>query len=611
VRTSRLIWRFFLPCAALLVLTASVTGWLAVRRIAGLRESDGLESLRSKARLLAEVARPSLRGPEEADLHVRLQLLGAQGLARLTVIRADGRVLADSQAPDLAVVGAHGVEREELREALTEPFGVARRQSDTTRELTDYVALRVEEGGRSLGWVRAARPALDAQAEGAEVRMIVFGTAAGALAVSLLAAFLLARRLARPLRALTEAATAMAGGDLGRRVRVQGARELGDLAGAYNRMADELGARMGELAAEKRELDAVLAGMVEGVLAVDVDERIVLMNEAVGRILGIDPREAQGRMLWEVVRQREVAETLAAAVRDGAPRSSELRRPGRPRDRVLSLHASPLIEEGGVEGDGVTPGAPRGAVLVFHDITELRQLEQVRRDFVANASHELKTPLAAIRGLVETILDDEVMEPATQRRFLGSIRAQSERLSDLVEEMLVLSRLEGQGAQLPREPLDLRGPVADAVEGLKPLARERRQELVLESAGQPVVVLGSHESLRRVATNLIDNALKYSPIGGTVGVHVRAAAGRGVLEVSDCGPGIPVAERERVFERFYRIDKGRSRDSGGTGLGLAIVKHLVQGLHGEVVVGEAPGGGALLHVELPLAEVADDATPGT
>ncbi len=602
MRTSRLIWRFFLPCAALLVLTASVTGWLAVRRIAVLREADGLQLLRSKARLLAEVALPSLRGPEEPDLHARLRQLGAQGLSRLTVIRADGRVLADSQAPDLAVVGAHGVEREELREALTEPFGVARRQSDTTRELTDYVAVRVEDGGRALGWVRAARPALDAQAEASEVHMIVFGTAAGALAVGLLAAFLLARRLTRPLRALTEAATAMAGGDLGRRVRVQGARELGDLAGAYNRMADELGARMGELAAEKRELDAVLAGMVEGVLAVDVDERIVLMNEAVGRILGIDPREAQGRMLWEVVRQREVAETLAAAVRDGAPRSSELRRPGRPRDRVLSLHASPLTEGG--EG---APRAARGAVLVFHDITELRQLEQVRRDFVANASHELKTPLAAIRGLVETILDDEAMEAATQRRFLASIRAQSERLSDLVEEMLVLSRLEGQGAQLPREPLDLQGPVADAVEGLKPLARERRQELVLETAGQPIVVLGSHESLRRVATNLIDNALKYSPVGGTVGVHLRAEAGRGILEVSDCGPGIPLAERERVFERFYRMDKGRSRDSGGTGLGLAIVKHLVQGLQGEVSVGEAPGGGALLHVELPLAEVGDGA----
>ena len=213
----------------------------------------------------------------------------------------------------------------------------------------------------------------------------------------------------------------------------------------------------------------------------------------------------------------------------------------------------------------------------------------------------IRDSLTAIRGLVETILDDEAMEPSTQRRFLTSIHAQSERLSDIVEEMLALSRLEGQGAQIPREPVDLRAPVADARESLLPLARERGQDLILEAPEGPVTVLGTHEALRRVAANLIDNALKYSPVRGRVHVVVGGASGRAFLQVSDTGPGIPVGERERVFERFYRIDKGRSRGSGGTGLGLAIVKHLVQGLGGEVSASEAPGGGARLRVELPLA----------
>jgi two-component system phosphate regulon sensor histidine kinase PhoR len=272
---------------------------------------------------------------------------------------------------------------------------------------------------------------------------------------------------------------------------------------------------------------------------------------------------------------------------------SEIRRPDRPRDRVLRLHASPLVDPA---------GAPSGAVLVFHDITELRQLEQVRRDFVANASHELKTPLAAIRGLVETILDDEAMEAGTQRRFLGSIQAQTARLGGLVEEMLALSRLEAEGANFPRVPVDLRAPVREALQALLPLGRERRLEVVDQAGEVPVVVMGSEEPLRRVAGNLIDNAFKYTPPGGTVRVRVRAEGDRGLLEVEDTGPGIALAERERIFERFYRLDKGRGRERGGTGLGLAIVKHVVAGLHGQIAVGDAPGGGSLFRVAFPLAD---------
>jgi two-component system, OmpR family, phosphate regulon sensor histidine kinase PhoR len=592
VRNARLFWRFFVPCALLLVLTSGAVGWFASRRLADIRLEDQEQALVSKALLLAERARPVLSGAaSEAELHTALATLGARTGLRMTVVRADGRVVADSGARDLSAVGQHGVEREELREALVEPQGVSLRRSDTTQEMTQYVAVRVEEAGKRLGWARVARSVAAREAAAGEVRGIVLGATVGALLVGLLAAYLLAQRVVKPVRMLTDAVSAMAAGDPSRRVRAHGGRELGDLAIAYNRMADELGARMRDLAAERGELEAVLTAMVEGVLAIDEGERIVLMNAAGGRILGLVPEEVQGRPLWEVVRLREVAETLAAALKDGAPKSSEIRRPGRPHDRVLRLHASPSSRTTG----------PRGAVLVFHDITELRQLEQVRRDFVANASHELKTPLTAIRGLVETILDDEAMDPATQRRFLGNVLAQSQRLGDLVEEMLSLSRLEAEGARLERAPLDLRAPIEEAVEPLLPLARERGLTLDLELPEEPLEVLGAHEPLRRIVANLAGNALKYTPSGGHVVVRAMKVGARGVLEVQDTGPGIPASERERVFERFYRLDKGRSRDTGGTGLGLAIVKHLVQGLGGQVSVGDAPGGGALLRVALPLA----------
>jgi two-component system phosphate regulon sensor histidine kinase PhoR len=593
VRNLRLLWRFFLPCAALLVVTTLAIGWLAGRRLEEAFLADQQRSLRSKALLLVELSRPALAaGAEATALHASLAGLGQGTGLRLTVIRADGQVVADSEARDLAMVGRHGAEREELREALQEPFGSATRQSDTTRVATQYVAVRVEQEGRVLGWARVARSLAALEAGAAGLRRVLLGITGGALLIGLVAAYVLAQRLARPVRNLTAAVGAMAAGDLSRRVRAQGGRELGELAVAYNRMADELSTRIDDLAAEKRELGAVLAAMVEGVLAVDEAERVVLINEAGARILGVAPQEVHGRPLWEVVRMREVAETLAAALREGAPRTSEIRRPGRPHDRVLRLHASPLMAPG---------RGPRGAVLVFHDITELRQLEQVRRDFVANASHELKTPLTAIRGLVETILDDDQMDSATQRRFLGSVLAQSERLGDLVEEMLALSRLESQGGQIACVRLDVLAPLEEAIEPLRPWARERQLTLQVEVPPSPLHVLGAHEPLRRVVANLVGNALKYTPTGGRVTVRVRVEGASAVLEVEDTGPGIPAAERERVFERFYRIDKGRSRETGGTGLGLAIVKHLVMGMGGSVSVTEAPAGGALLRVALPRA----------
>jgi two-component system phosphate regulon sensor histidine kinase PhoR len=293
-----------------------------------------------------------------------------------------------------------------------------------------------------------------------------------------------------------------------------------------------------------------------------------------------------------VARLPEVTETLAAAVREGKPRVSEIRRPDRPRDRVLRLHASPLED---------AEGGPAGAVLVLHDITELRALEEVRRDFVANASHELKTPVAAIRGLAETILDDPAMDAATRKRFVESIGGQASRMAALVEEMLALSRLEGSGAAVPRAPVDAREPVREALQAVQPLAKEKGLALEADLPDDPATVLGTAEALRRIAGNLLDNALKYTPAPGRVRLYLAREGDRWIIAVEDTGPGIPKAERERIFERFYRLDKGRGRDSGGVGLGLAIVKHLVLALGGTVSVADGADGGSAFRVSLPAA----------
>ncbi|MFM8979640.1 MAG: sensor histidine kinase [Planctomycetia bacterium] len=595
MRRLGLVWRFFLPCAALLAGTAAVVGWLAAGRLERTHLDDQRRSLETEALLLAQLSRPALDGEAEAAAQALLADMGRRTGLRLSVIRRDGRVVADSDVADLRSVAPHGTEREELREALEEPFGFASRQSDTLHAPTLYVAVRVERAGEVLGWARVSRPATLVAAEVDDLQADVLRATGVALAVGLAAAWLLARRLAQPLRRLTGAADAMAAGDLAVRVRAGGGREVASLASAFNAMADQLQQRVRDVEEGQGEVQAVLASMVEGVLAIDEQERVVLLNEAGARILGLDAATAAGRPWYELLRMRELGDALSAAQREGQPQAVEVRRPGRGHDTVLALQAAPLAR----------PGRPgRGAVVVVHDVTELRQLEQVRRDFVANASHELKTPIAAVRGLVETILDDEAMEPATQRRFLASILAQSERMGVLVEEMLQLSRLEAQRQPLERAPLDLVPLVAEALEALQPLARERGLALAFEPTPGPVRALADPEPMQRILGNLAGNALAYTPRGGHVQVRLRREGGAVLLEVQDDGPGIPEGERERVFERFYRLDKGRSRQTGGTGLGLSIVKHLVQALGGEVRLEPAPGGGTLARVSLLAAEPA-------
>jgi two-component system phosphate regulon sensor histidine kinase PhoR len=398
---------------------------------------------------------------------------------------------------------------------------------------------------------------LDSPSPGEAYGTIRFAVAVGAalaLALAALVSWWLARRILVPIRAVTETAAAVAAGEHGRRVPVASADEIGRLEVTFNAMADQLRDRMETIASERRELRALLAGMVEGVVAVDRNERVVLMNEAARRILGGAEGPSEGKLVWEVTRLREVGETLSGAVKTGTPQVREARLPRTPRDRFLRLHAAPI-------GDGA------GAVLVVHDISELRHLEMVRRDFVANVSHELKTPLAAVRGFVETILDDDAMEPQTRRRFLDRIREQTLRLIRMVEELLSLSRVESAESEVARAPTDVRLPVREAAHALARAAEEKGIALRTELPETPVVVRANDEALRRIAGNLLDNAVKYTPGGGSVTVRVQTGNGEARIEVEDTGPGIPERDRERVFERFYRVDTG-----GGAGASLFRVR---------------------------------------
>jgi two-component system phosphate regulon sensor histidine kinase PhoR len=397
----------------------------------------------------------------------------------------------------------------------------------------------------------------------------------------------------QPIALLTGAADALARGDYAHRVYVENRDELGQLAGTFNRLSQELGGRMTQFGQSNDRQLTVLGGMIEGVIAVDTRQRVVLANDAAGRIFDFRAPTVAGRTLLEVVRNHAVREAVTNALATRKPQRLETKSSiPHPASSIqhIDIHVQPL------------PGEPcPGVVLVMHDTTELRRLESLRRDFVANVSHELKTPLSSIKAYTETLRNGAVNDPQTSQRFLARIEEQSDRLHHLIMDMLMLARIESDQQVFEIVAVDVAAVVNSCFETRRPAADAKHIELKVP-AGQPACrVRADHEGLREILDNLIDNAIKYTPDGGTVTVGWQCDHSLCRVSVADTGIGIKPEDQRRVFERFYRVDKARSRELGGTGLGLAIVKHLAQSFGGKVAVTSEPGQGSTFTVELTVA----------
>ena len=398
----------------------------------------------------------------------------------------------------------------------------------------------------------------------------------------------------RDLEVLGEQFEALARGRPVRRVmpRLGGLPPV--IAERLNRVVPDLEDRIERLEADRSQLDAVLGGMSEGVLAVDDRQRIRFVNPAARRLFRIEPEDV-GRLVAELVRNPQIQMAVEATLAGRGAYRAELTMPGRDplspdRARIVSVHGTPL------------PGhPPSGAVLVVHDVTDLRRLERMRQDFVANASHELKTPLAAIKVNTETLLDWALHDDAVNSNLLRQIDEQADRLDALVQDMLSLARLESGQEPFRMEPLAIRPLIEECVADQLVRARAHRLDFRAELGlmGESVRVRAAKEAIRQILNNLLDNAIKYTPEGGSIRLVGRADDARVTIEVADTGVGIPREDIPRIFERFYRVDKGRSRALGGTGLGLSIVKHLVQTLGGEVAVESRLGAGTTFTVRIP------------
>jgi two-component system phosphate regulon sensor histidine kinase PhoR len=572
------------------VLAVSVVGVLTSRRVGQDLLESVERSLSNRATLLAEVAGPALAGVGGERLQDRVGQLGRETGTRYTVIRLDGTVIADSEE-DPSGMDDHG-SRPEVREAREKGRGVSTRFSRTVASSMMYVAVAVRRGDRALGFVRAALPLTTVRQRTAAVQENVLLGGLLAALIALAIGLFVTRRITAPLASMTVAAEAISRGDYQHRVGGGSNDEIGTLASAFNRMAVQLEQRMETITEDRSKLLTILGGMVEGVVAVDRDQAIVHLNAAAGRILGVSPERSLGRPIWEVTRVREVSSAIALTLTEAGEVTEEVALEVSNQERIVQLHGARL-DNGG--------GGHVGAVLVLHDVTELRRLERVRRDFVANVSHELKTPITAIRGLVDTIIDDQEMPLTMRTDFLRKAQNQAVRLSLLVTDLLTLARLESADGIVEPERLDAREVVGRSVANFRPAAEARHLTLDVDMPQEPVPVLGDPEALELLANNLLDNAVKYTGEGGQVNVCLASAEGMVRLEVADNGVGISPEHHDRIFERFYRVDQARSRELGGTGLGLSIVKHICKAHHGTISVRSTLGVGSTFDVVLPLA----------
>lgn len=585
----RLLWQIY-PAYLLIIIVALVivTGYLS-RLLPEFYYNQVADDLRARASLIEQQILPKLRELDFAGIDELSKILGPGSSTRITIILTDGKVIADSDE-NPGRMENHS-DRPEIKDALEKGTGRSMRFSSTLGEKLMYLAVPIEEQGKILAIVRTAHPVTAMNKELQNIYNRIF---LSVLIVAIIAAGLslvISRRISRPIEQMKDTAQRFASGELNLRVSVPKQIELAELAGALNEMARQLQNRFETITKQRNESEAILSSMVEGVLAVDSRGHIVSVNQAAANFLGIDRKEAQGRNVEEVIRNPDLHKFIKDILSEAEPGEADIVLSG-PAERIVRLDGAVLTDN---------KGHRSGAVIVLSDMTRIRRLENLRRDFVANVSHELRTPITSIKGFVETLQDGAITEPKEAERFLQIIARHSDRLDAIVEDLLTLSSLEEGGEQrkIAFEKVPLK-PVLVSVVELSSIKAEEKNITIDLDCDKDIQAKISTALLEQAVLNLVDNAIKYSEPGSRIEIRVEKKDEMTAISVRDNGCGIAGKYQGRIFERFYVIDKSRSRKLGGTGLGLAIVKHIAEVHGGYVTVESTPGRGSTFIMYLPL-----------
>ena len=588
-KKKRLIYQLY-P-SYLLIILISLTGvsWYASNAMRSFFFAQTAEVLETRANLLENRIIEHLVPLNAKSIDLTCKELGMVSATRITVVLPSGKVIGDSEE-DPRSMDNHA-NRKEVRAAIGGNIGNSTRFSRTLQQKMMYVAVPLVKDNKILGVLRISIPvtSIDNTLKSIQRKIVL-----GGLLIALFAAIislLVARRISRPLEEMKKSADRFAEGDLAHRLLVPDTKEMEALGEAMNQMAAQLDSKIKTAIRQKNELETVLSSMLEGVIAVDMDERIISINQVAARMFNDEPEKFQGQSIQEAIRvsrlQRFIKKALLSIesiIEDDIVLNHD-------EERVLNIHSSPLQDAGKKR---------IGILVVINDVTKLRRLENVRRDFVANVSHEIKTPLTAIKGFVETLHDGTVEKPEDIERFFGIIIKHINRLDAIVEDLLTLSRIEQEdtGKEIRFETGSIKDVIETAIQVCQ--AKADKKNIHIESVCDKEITAKIDPALLDQAmVNILDNAIKYSEKESAVYVECFSMGKEIIISIKDHGIGIAKKHLPRLFERFYRVDKARSRELGGTGLGLAIAKHIVQTHGGRINVESTPGQGSTFQIHLP------------
>lgn len=587
-KSRTLIWNLYPPYLLIVSIALAALVFYASTSFKQFYLAQIERQLEAHARLVRTLlAKEPEKSEHEVDAFCKT--IGNELDTRITIILSSGRVIGDSEE-NPANMDNHA-DRPEIQAALSQEVGVSTRYSYTLEKDMMYVAIPKTRGEEIWGVARASTSvAALHQILDAMYRKM----APGSLCVCLLAgfvSFLIAYRISKPLAEIRQGALCFARGDLQHRLHVSGPQEINTLAEAMNCMAEQLDERINTVMKQRSELESMLSSMVEAVVIVDPDGRIIRSNQAAGTLFGFRVETAEQRHLQEIIRNMDVQRFMRATLASPGPLEDVIVL-GVGNEQFLRAHGTLLR---------TTAGEITGALLIFHNITRLKQLENMRRDFVANVSHELKTPITSISGFVETLQDGAINDSEHAKRFLDIIGRNAKRLSAIIEDLLSLSRIEQEeekgDIQLNWQPLK---PILEtAVMVCDKKARDKHITIALLGDDELRANVNA-DLLEQAVINLLDNAVKYSEASSEVSVLARQSDTEVIIAVKDSGCGISREHLPRLFERFYRVDKARSRKLGGTGLGLAITKHIVHAHHGTISIDSTPGTGSTFSITLPV-----------
>jgi two-component system phosphate regulon sensor histidine kinase PhoR len=588
MRRKALVWKLF-PIYFLITLVSVLI--VSLYALGAQREfyySQVEADLETRARMIERwITEGNLFPGRAAALAREVKSLDESSGTRITVVLPSGKVVADSEF-DAGKMENHR-DRPELRQAFAGHVGRSRRLSPTLGITMIYVAVPIAKDGKVVGALRTSFAADRIDARPAAVgRHILLATLLIALLAGLVS-LLAARRISRPIAAIRDAAARFAQGDFDSRMRPPDTEELGSLADTLNSMAARTSQQVRTITQQSNEQQAILSSMSECVIAIDNSDRIILLNPSAEVLLGVSLAQVKGKTIQEAIRNPGLQRFFENSYSSDAATSAEIVIHGQ-QDRILQAVGTELLD---------SDQHRIGVLVVLNDVTRTRELEGIRRDFVANVSHELRTPITSIRGFVETLRGGKVDDPLKAQEFLEIVERQATRLQSIIEDLLMLSEIE-QKAEAAEIPLEMT-PICPVLQSALTLCRAKAQEAGVEitlACDETLEAMANSQLLEQAVANLLDNAIKYSP-GGKVNTSSERTDGEVAIRVTDTGCGIEPEHIPRLFERFYRVDKARSRKVGGTGLGLAIVKHIVQAHNGRIEVESTPGVGSTFSIYLP------------